>query len=174
MGTDAIETRPGFAALLDPMKGNGVRAVIIEDASRPARNLMTQELGIITLIKRDVTVTTAGDLNLTETDEPFKVAMRQIAGMFSQWEKARLDAKLRGARERKRADNGKCEGRKSYRECDPVMAALAKALLGTGPRPTMSFRAISDELFRQCYRAKKNNGVVKPITAMGIRRMVQS
>jgi DNA invertase Pin-like site-specific DNA recombinase len=33
-GTDAIESRPGFAALLDRIEGNGVRTVIVEDASR--------------------------------------------------------------------------------------------------------------------------------------------
>jgi DNA invertase Pin-like site-specific DNA recombinase len=33
-GADPIETRPGFNKLLDRIDGNGVRVVIIEDASR--------------------------------------------------------------------------------------------------------------------------------------------
>jgi DNA invertase Pin-like site-specific DNA recombinase len=33
-GADPIETRPGFAALLDRIESNGVRTVIVEDASR--------------------------------------------------------------------------------------------------------------------------------------------
>ena len=45
--------------------------------------------------------------------------MRQIAGSFAEYEKARLVAKLRGARERKRAESGKCEGRKSWAEINP-------------------------------------------------------
>ena len=40
----------GFAALLDRIEGNGVRTVIVEDASRFARELMAQELGITLLI----------------------------------------------------------------------------------------------------------------------------
>jgi hypothetical protein len=36
------------------IEDNGVRVVIVEDASRFARELVTQELGIITLIKRGV------------------------------------------------------------------------------------------------------------------------
>src|SRR6185312_3986725 len=44
-GADPIETRPGFAALLDRIESNGVRTVIVEDASRFARDLVTQELG---------------------------------------------------------------------------------------------------------------------------------
>ena len=49
---DPIQGRPGFAALLDRIEGNGVRVVIVEDASRFARQLMTQELGIALLISR--------------------------------------------------------------------------------------------------------------------------
>ena len=50
-GADPIESRPGFAALLDRIECNGIRTVIVEDASRFARELMTQELGILTLIR---------------------------------------------------------------------------------------------------------------------------
>lgn len=39
-GADSIENRAGFAALLDRIEGNGVRTVIVEDASRFARELM--------------------------------------------------------------------------------------------------------------------------------------
>ena len=53
-GADPIEGRRGFAALLDRIEGNGVRTVIVEDASRFARELVTQELGVLTLIKRQV------------------------------------------------------------------------------------------------------------------------
>ena len=41
-GADPIESREGFARLLDRIEGNGVRVVIIEDASRLARQLVTQ------------------------------------------------------------------------------------------------------------------------------------
>ena len=60
-----IETRPGFSALLDRIEGNRVRTVIVEDASRFARELMTQELGIVALIKRGVRVLTASGDDLT-------------------------------------------------------------------------------------------------------------
>jgi DNA invertase Pin-like site-specific DNA recombinase len=41
--------------------------------------------------------------------------VRQILGAVSQFEKAMLVAKLKGARERKRTATGKCEGRKTMR-----------------------------------------------------------
>lgn len=141
-GSDPIDTRPGFAALLARIESNGVRLVIVEDASRFARDLVTQELGILSLIELGVRVVTAGGLDLTETDDPFKVAMRQIAGAFAQLEKARLVAKLRGARERKRAKTGKCEGRKSIAEKRPEVAATARRLKDGG----LSLREVSAEL----------------------------
>ena len=45
-GADPIETRPGFSALLDRIEGNGVRVVLIEDATRFARDLIAQSLFI--------------------------------------------------------------------------------------------------------------------------------
>jgi DNA invertase Pin-like site-specific DNA recombinase len=118
-GADPIESRPGFAALLNRVEANGVRVVLVEDASRFARDLLAQELGIGLLVKLGVRVVTASGDDLTNTDDPMKVAMRQIAGTFSQLEKARLVAKLRAARERKKAEGGKASGRKSYAEARP-------------------------------------------------------
>jgi hypothetical protein len=59
-------------------------------------------------------------------------------------------AKLRGARERKRREAGKCEGRKSHAERNPELVALAKRLHRQKPKGgRMSLRAISAELASQ-------------------------
>lgn len=135
-GADPIEKRPGFNRLLNRIEGNGVRVVIVEDASRFARDLMTQELGIISLEKLGVRVITSSGDELTNTGDEMKKAMRQIAGAFAELEKARLVAKLKAARERKRATNarvtldgrGKCEGGKSVAEMRPEVVEAADAL----------------------------------------------
>ncbi|WEJ09297.1 recombinase family protein [Sinorhizobium prairiense] len=146
-GADPIETRPGFSALLDRIEGNGVRVVIVEDASRFARDLVTQELGILALIGRGVTVLTSTGDDLTHTEDPFKVAMRQIAGTFAQLEKSRLVAKLRAARERKRATGAKVEGRKSHAERTPHLVALARRLHRKDRKGNrLSLREIAAEL----------------------------
>ena len=44
-GADPTESRPVFAALLARIAGNGVRTIIVETASRFARDLMVQEVG---------------------------------------------------------------------------------------------------------------------------------
>src|SRR5262247_1761078 len=121
-GADPIDTRPGFRELLERIVGNGVRTVIVEDASRFARTLMVQEAGIATLAGIGVRVITSRGDDLTDSDDEMRVAMRQIAGVFSQLEKTRLVKKLRAARERKRQKAGRCEGRKTRIE----RAGLAK------------------------------------------------
>lgn len=115
-GDDLIDQRPGFAAMLDRIEGNCVRTVFVESADRFARKMLTAELGILLLIKRDVTLFTASGENLTDTQDEMRVAFRQIAMTFAQLEKTRLVKKLKVARDRKsEADNGRrIEGRKGY------------------------------------------------------------
>jgi len=165
-GADDIKIRRGFAALLDRIEANGVRVVIIEDASRFARKLLTQELGIIALAERGVSVVTASGDDLTNTDDEMKVAMRQIAGAFAQLEKSRLVRKLREARERKRAETGRCEGRRSYAEARPSVVALAKQLHEQG----MSLRKISAELAARGMLTSKG----KPYVATAVQSMLRS
>jgi DNA invertase Pin-like site-specific DNA recombinase len=155
-GADPIEARPGFAALLDKIEGNGVRVVIVEDASRFARELMTQELGLVVLINRGVKVYTASGDELTDDSDPSRVMMRQIAGAFHQYEKARLVGKLKAARDRKRATGVKVEGRKSWSEVNAEIVRAAKAVRGRGDRRS-SFRAIAAALAEQGHHAKGGN-----------------
>jgi DNA invertase Pin-like site-specific DNA recombinase len=44
-GSDPVETRPGFAAMLEAIEGDETRTIIVETANRFARDLMTQEVG---------------------------------------------------------------------------------------------------------------------------------
>ena len=44
-GADAVDARPGFAAMLQHIASNGVRTIIVETANRFARDLIVQETG---------------------------------------------------------------------------------------------------------------------------------
>lgn len=168
-GADPIESRPGFAALLDRIESNGVRTVIVEDASRFARELVTQELGIIALIKRGVRVLTASGDDLTDSSDPSRKMMRQIAGSFAEYEKARLVSKLKAARERKRAAAGKCEGRKSHAERNPEIVAEAKRLHRKLPKGGQrSLRQVAAELAERGYISRAG----KPFSASAVRSML--
>jgi DNA invertase Pin-like site-specific DNA recombinase len=153
-GADPIESRPGFSALLDKIEGNGVRTVVVEDASRFARDLMTQELGVVALIGRGVRVLTSTGDDLTNTDDAMKIAMRQFAGVFAQLEKSRLVNKLKSGRDTRVKNGLKPCGRRAYVEREPALVAIAKEIAartkpGSVRRP--SLRAIAAELADRGY-----------------------
>jgi DNA invertase Pin-like site-specific DNA recombinase len=166
-GVDPIETRPGFAALLDRIEGNGVRLVLVEDASRFARDLMTQELGILALINRGVRVLTAGGDDLTDSSDPTRVMMRQIAGAFHQYEKSRLVARLKVARDRKRATGVKVEGRKALAETRPETVQMACDLYS---RPHTSLRKVAAALAEAGHVTAKG----KPYSHTAVEAMIRS
>ena len=145
-GADPIEERPGFSAMLSRIEENGVRLVIVEDASRFARSVLAQELGVLVLTARGVTIMTASGEDLTATDDPARVMIRQVGAAFAQYEKARLVVKLKSARDRKRAETGRCEGRPPPPpEAIAAARKLARKNRKTGKRP--SLRTIAAGLF---------------------------
>jgi DNA invertase Pin-like site-specific DNA recombinase len=127
-GADPVDQRPGFAAMLAHIASNGVRTIIVENASRFARDLIIQETGWKYLQDMGITLIAADRPDAFLDDGPTATMVRQILGAVSQFEKAALVARLKGARLRKKAATGKCGGRKSYQERDPEMVTLAKKL----------------------------------------------
>jgi hypothetical protein len=102
---------------------------------------------------------------------PTAKLVRQVLGAISEFDKAMTVAKLRGARERKRREAGKCEGRKSHAERNPELVALAKRLHRQRPKGgRMSLRAISAELATQGFL--NENG--RPFAAASIKSMLHS
>jgi DNA invertase Pin-like site-specific DNA recombinase len=98
-GTDPVDQRPGFAAILAHIAGNGVRHIIVESASRFARDLIVQETGWRYLKDMGITLIAADRPDAFLDDGPTATMVRQILGAVSQFEKAALVAKLKGARE---------------------------------------------------------------------------
>ena len=131
-GADAIEVRPGFAALLARIAGNGVRTIIVETANRFARDLMVQEVGFAMLRDLGVTLIAADSPSSFLDEGPTSKLIRQILGAVSEFDKAMIVAKLKGARDRLRRTQGKCEGRKAYaeREGGHELVAMARQLRG--------------------------------------------
>jgi hypothetical protein len=75
-----------------------------------------------------------------------------VLGAIAQFEKASLVAKLKGARDRRRAITGKCEGRRSHAELHPEVVADAKRLRRGSPKGRRrSLREIAVELERLGY-----------------------
>jgi len=156
-GADPIEERSGFATLLDRIEDNGVRTVIVEDQSRFARDMQAHVLGLALLRKRDVRLIASNGTDLTDETDEMTEAMIHIAAVFAALEKKRLVKKLKGARDRKRAKEGKCEGRKSHAEVRPEVVALAKRLRRASPKTgeRKSLRRISHKLDDVGYRNER-------------------
>src|SRR5215208_1503573 len=168
-GADPIDTRPGFAAMLERIEGNGARTIIVETASRFARDLMVQEVGHSMLRGRGIDLIAADNPGSFIDDTPTAKLVRQVLGAISEFDKAMTVAKLRGARERKRRDVGKCEGRKCHAELNPELVALVKRLHRHKPKGgRMSLRAISAALAAQGYL--NENG--RPFAAASIKNML--
>jgi DNA invertase Pin-like site-specific DNA recombinase len=132
-GADPIETRPGFAAMLERIESNGVKTIIVETANRFARDLIVQEVGFARLQERGITLVAADSPNAFQDDTPTAKLVRQVLGAIAEFDKAMTVAKLRGARDRKRKAYGKCEGRKSLAEMHPAVVREAKRLGRASP-----------------------------------------
>jgi DNA invertase Pin-like site-specific DNA recombinase len=112
-GTKDLENRPALRELLTALHADGVKLVLIEKLDRLARDLMIQESIIADLNRHGFEIRSVAEPDLCSGD-PSRTLIRQILGAFSQYERAMIVLKLRGARQRMRAKVGRCEGRKPY------------------------------------------------------------
>lgn len=170
-GADHIETRPGFAAMLAHLASNGARTIIVETANRFARDLMVQEVGFAKLLALGIKLVAADSPSSFLDDTPTSKLIRQILGAVSEFDKAMVVAKLKGARDRKRSLTGKkVEGRKSHAERQPEMVALVRQLRRKRPKGGQrSLREISAELASAGHL--NENG--SPYSAASIRSMLR-
>jgi DNA invertase Pin-like site-specific DNA recombinase len=101
---------------------------LVESAHRFARDLIVQETGYRMLRERGIELIPVDAPQHFAESTPTANMVRQILGAVSEFEKAMLVARLKGARDRKRAASGKCGGRKSHIEAHPQTVAMAKQL----------------------------------------------
>jgi DNA invertase Pin-like site-specific DNA recombinase len=123
--TEGID-RPAWSDLITALHSNGVRIVIIEKLDRLARDLMVQETIIADLRKHGFELVSVAEPDLMAND-PTRILVRQMMGAVAQYEKSQIVPKLRGARMRKRAKEGRCEGRKPFGFYEGEAAALDRA-----------------------------------------------
>jgi DNA invertase Pin-like site-specific DNA recombinase len=160
-GADPVHARPAFAEMLAAIAGNGVRTIIVESASRFARDLVVQETGFAYLRDLGITLLAADGHDFSE-ETPTATLIRQVLGAVSQFQKAELVAKLAGARARKRRQTGRCEGRKPAPE---AAQRLARRLHRKG----LSLRRVSARLAEQGYLGPSG----KPYGAQSVQVMLR-
>lgn len=112
-GSKELLARPAFTEMMTALYSNGTRLVLIEKLDRLARDLMVQETIIADLRKHAIELISVEEPDLLQND-PTRKLMRQIFGAISEYEKNMIVLKLKSARERARARDGKCEGAKRF------------------------------------------------------------
>lgn len=175
-----VEVREAFTEMLSWIDNSAVEAVVVEKLDRLARDLMVSEFLLTELRKRNVKVFAVDqgamiDMATNEGD-PTRKLIRQIIGALAEWEKSQLVVKLRVARQRKKAQTGRCEGGEPYgqssREKVPGRNAKERAILGLIKlwRETMSTESIAKLLSDGGYL----NRFGKPFTRQGILHLIKN
>ena len=171
---DALD-RNGLTDLFVSLKSNGVRTVIVENATRLARDLMIGEIILSEFRKIGVKVISAdGGVDLTiGNDDPTGKLIRQILGAVSEWEKCALVQKLRASRLRMRRAGLRCEGKKPYgftadekaiadsilalRKSGKSVATIAEQLNADGIKSRSGSKWHPTQVQRVLQRAEKSN-----------------
>ncbi|MGY5811901.1 recombinase family protein [Rhizobium sp. LEGMi198b] len=172
-GADPVTARPGFSAMLERLLSNGVRTILVETASRFARDLIVMETGHAMLKARGIDLIAVDSPDSFLDDTPTATLIRQVLGAVSEFEKAMLVEKLKGARERKRRETGrKVGGRLNYAEIEggAEMVALAKKLHRypvNGKRRSLG--DVAEELAKAGYVSSAGT----PFTRTAISRMLE-
>jgi site-specific DNA recombinase len=124
-GTTEGDDRPAFQEMLIALLSNGTRTVLIERMDRIARDIVIQESILKDLIRRGFELISVSEPDLCSSD-PYRSAMRQMLGVFAELDRKTIVLKLRAARNRKKAQTGRCEGRKPFGHYSEEVATLAR------------------------------------------------
>lgn len=170
-GTTGEEERPAFQDMVSEILRNGVRTVIVEGLDRLAREYRIQETLLVYLASKEIELISARtEENVTEAvkTDPMRKALVQIQGIFAELEKNLLVKKLRNAREKKRKDTGKCEGRKSYAEASPeVLKEIRHLRRKPKKRRRLTYEQVADELNRRGLTTR----IGKPFTKGNVQKI---
>jgi DNA invertase Pin-like site-specific DNA recombinase len=149
--------RPGFATMLEYMLGNGARIVLVENASRFARDLAVQLVGHDMLKSKGISLIPVDAPNHFTDETPTATMVRQILGSVSEFEKTSLVLKLRAARDRKRRETGHCEGR-------PVVPAEVIEAARAAHARGLSLRKVAAELVARGFKAYAPQSIKQMLT----------
>jgi len=127
-GTLPAHERPGLMDALTLLKDDEADALIVARLDRLARQLTTQEVILAESWKlgREVHAADTGKVHKDDPDDPMRTAMRQMAGVFAELDRAMTVKRLRDGRRAKAAKGGKSVGRYGYGYCKegPIVAEL--------------------------------------------------
>ncbi len=130
-GKMELEGRSGLSGCLQYVREHGIGLVLCESSDRLARDMIVAEVIIREFQKIGVKVISAsGCVDLTEGNEanPTAKLIRQILAAIAEFDRCVIVLKLRGARQRIREHNGKCEGRMAFGQKDGEKPTLDRLI----------------------------------------------
>ena len=167
-GKNELADRPALQALLAALEANpDVKTILIERLDRLARDLMVQETIIADLQKSGYTLISVLEPDLCH-DDPSRKLMRQIFGAISEYDRAMIVLKLRGARQRMKARGLRVEGQKPYGfyPGEKFALDLMQRHHGLGN----SIKAITNTLNSLGYKSRSGREWSAPVVAKILRR----
>lgn len=146
-GKTELEGRAGLSECMGYVREHGIEVVLVESADRLARDLIVSELLIREFQKIGVRVlAVAGGVDLTEGSNlnPTAKLIRQILAAVAEFEKNSIVLRMRAAKDRIRARDGRCEGAKPFGASPAEVETLStmREMRGRGE----SFQAIAERL----------------------------
>jgi len=175
-GETAWADRPAFQEMVSAILDNGVRTIIVESLTRLARAYVIQDAILVFLASKKVSLISADtgeDVTAAFHGDPMKKAIIQMQAVFSELEKNSLVRKLKAARARKRAENGRCEGVKPFGHYPAEVAAIERMRQlrrkQQGKEKRMSFARIATAL--QAEEIPTRSG--KPWAASSVRDILK-
>lgn len=115
--TGTIAERPALADALNLIEDGSAIGLVVASLDRLARELHGQEaiLSKVWAMGGRVFLPDHGELLQDDPDDPMRTAMRQMAGVFAQLDRAMLVKRMRdGKRAKRNATGGKTDGRYPY------------------------------------------------------------
>ena len=100
-GTDPLEGRPGFAALVNKCLDTDIRTILVERVDRFARSILVQELGLQFLREQQFSVILTDAPDLFTQGDPMSVFIRQLLGCVAEFHKSQIVAQLKSGRAKK-------------------------------------------------------------------------
>jgi DNA invertase Pin-like site-specific DNA recombinase len=159
-GADPLDRRAGFMNLLASARKAEVQTILVENASRFARDLIVQETGHAMLCREGFKLVAVDDPDAFTADTPTARMVRQILGAVSEFEKANLVSKLRSARDRQSCAAGRrIEGRKGYATTNLGLVREVKRLARRNPKSgeKRSLRDVATQLAELGFTTGKGN-----------------
>jgi DNA invertase Pin-like site-specific DNA recombinase len=155
-GTLPDQERPALLASLKAIRDGEAEALVIPSLNRLARLLHVQEAILAKVWQMDGRVFSAeihGEVLTDDPDDPMRTAMRQMAGVFAQLDRAMILKRMANGKAAKAAKGGYVHGRPGFgyradhRElvADPAETAVVARILAMAAEG-VSYRAIAATL----------------------------